>query len=406
MGLYGLLLCYGALRRTFFERGQQALAREYLRQEIHNAKLRCRETEQAKFSWNGYRKFEVVKKVVECENVASFYLAPHDKQPLPPFKPGQYITFQVNLPGQPKPLIRCYSLSDSHRPTHYRVTIKKALPPMDALELRPGLVSSHFCDTVREGDILDVKAPAGHFFLELTESGPVVLIAGGIGVTPLVSMLNAVLDHDPQREVWFFFGARRSDEHMFKEHLEQVAGRHKNVRLHVSYSHPRSKDEAGRDYHSHGRVTIDLLKEKLPASNYDYYLCGPAPFMNSLNEGLVAWGVPEKRIHYEAFGPATVKSATAPPTPSETLHLSKLMVTFSRTGQTYHWDPATCSLLEFAESKGVKIEAGCRAGNCGTCIAAIKSGDVSYVGPAGASAEDGTCLTCICRPKTNLIIDA
>src|SRR5580658_831725 len=261
MALYGLALVVGTFRRLIFEGGQQALARERLRQEIKAAKLRCQEAEQLKLTWNGCRKFGVVKKVVECEDVASIYLAPHDNRPLPPFKPGQYITFQVNIAGQSKPVVRCYSLSDSHRHDCYRVTIKKALPPPDALDGKPGLVSSYFYDTVREGDILDVKAPNGHFFMDMAEARPAVLISGGIGITPMVSMLNAIIDSGAKTEVWFFFGARSSKDHIFKEYLEKVAAQHDNLRLNICYSRPEKTDVKGRDYQHQGRVTVDLFKE-------------------------------------------------------------------------------------------------------------------------------------------------
>jgi len=406
MALYGLMLIWGTLRRYYFERGQQALAREHLRQEIKAAKLRCQEAEQTKLIWNGCRKFEVVKKVVECEDVASFYLAPHDKRPLPPFKPGQYITFQINLPGQAKPVIRCYSLSDSHRTDHYRVTIKRALPPPDAPEGKPGLISSYFCDTVKEGDILDVKAPGGHFFLDLTEPRPAVLISGGVGITPMISMLNAIIDSGTKTEVWFFFGARNSEDHIFKEYLQKAAEEHENLHLNVCYSRPGKKDVQGKDYHHSGRVTVDLFKQLLPSNNYDYFLCGPGPFMNSITEALTAWGVPDKNVHYEAFGPATVKKTAPPPSAAETTMLSKLNVTFARMGKTVRWNPATATLLDFAEANGVKIDAGCRAGNCGTCLVAIKSGTVDYVAPTGAATEQGSCLTCICKPKSDLVLDA
>src|ERR1035441_5841125 len=406
MALYGLALLGGTFRRLYFERGQQSLARQCLLHEIKAAKLRSQEAEQIKLIWNGCRKFEVVKKVRECEEVASFYLAPHDKRPLPPFKPGQYITFQLNLPGQSKPVIRCYSLSDSHRPDRYRVTIKKALPPPDAPDGNPGLVSSYFCDPVREGDILDVKAPGGHFFMDLTEPRPAVLISGGVGITPMIAMLNAIIDAGAKTEVWFFFGARSSADHIFKEHLQQAAAQHENLRLHVCYSRPDKTDVIGRDYHHSGRVSVDLFKQLLPSNNYDYFLCGPGPFMNSITEGLTAWGVPEKNIHYEAFGPATVKKTAPPLTASQTEMLSKIKVTFGRLGKTLQWNPSASSLLDFAEAHGVKIDAGCRAGNCGTCLVAIKSGSVDYLAPTGAAAEQGSCLTCICKPKTDLVLDA
>ncbi len=406
MALYGLALLYGTMRRLGFERSQQALAREGLLQEIKAAKLRCLEAEQVQFVWNGCRKFEVAKKVIECEGVASFYLTPHDKRPLPPFKPGQYITFQINFPGLGKPVIRCYSLSDSPRADHYRVTIKKVLPPPGAAGDKPGLVSSHFYDTVREGDILDVKAPAGHFFLDPAEPRPAVLIAGGVGVTPLISMLNAMIDSGARTELWFFLGVRGGADHLFKEHLQQAAARQENLRLHVCYSRPDQTDVLGRDFHHPGRVSVDLLKQLLPANNYDYFLCGPGPFMHSIHEGLTAWGVPEKDIHYEAFGPATVKKTAPPPTAAESTLLSGLKVTFSRQGRTLGWNPALSSLLDLAEANGIKMDAGCRAGNCGTCLVAIKSGSVDYLAPTGASAEPGSCLACICQPNTDLVIDA
>ena len=129
--LAGLLVWLAAeifrsLLRLAAERRQQQFALEKLRAQLQETKLRCREAEQAQTGWNGIRKFTVVKKVPECEDVNAFYLKPHDGRPLPQFKPGQYLTFQLDLPGRDKPLIRCYSLSDSpHQKDYYRVTIKK-----------------------------------------------------------------------------------------------------------------------------------------------------------------------------------------------------------------------------------------------------------------------------------------
>jgi len=406
MLLYGAALFLGSLRRFYFEREQRQLARERLRYEIKAARLRCQEVEQVQLLWNGYRKFQVAKKIIECEDVASFYLEPHDKRPLPPFKPGQYVTFQLNLPGQGKPLIRCYSLSDSHRPDYYRVTIKRALPPPDVPGCKPGLASCHFYENIREGDILDVKAPGGHFFLDMSEETPVVLISGGVGVTPMVSMLNAIIESGSKREAWFFFGVRNRTDHIFREFLEKICAGRENIHLHVCYSRPGPGDVKGHDYQHEGRVGVELFKQLLPSNNYEYFICGPGPFMKTITDGLAAWGVPDKHVHFEAFGPATVKKAAPAVAASDTMMLSKIVVTFGRSGKKHHWNPATGSLLDFAESHGVKIDAGCRAGNCGTCLVAIKSGDVEYLTSQGASAEAGSCLTCICKPKSDLVLDA
>jgi Oxidoreductase FAD-binding domain len=160
------------------------LVLEALRAQLAETRFRCREAEQAQAGWNGLRKFAVAKKVAECDDVGAFYLKPHDGRALPVFKPGQYLTFQLDLPGRDKPLVRCYSLSDCpQQKNYYRVTIKKEKAPPDRPDLPPGAASSYFCDTVKEGDILNVKTPPGHCFLAMSGTNPIVLIGGGVGTT-------------------------------------------------------------------------------------------------------------------------------------------------------------------------------------------------------------------------------
>src|SRR5688572_19904113 len=203
------------LLRLFSERAQQRVTLARLRLQVQETKLRCQEVEQTRLVWNGYRKFAVAKKARECEDVCALYLKPHDGKALPPFKPGQYLTFQLDIPGRDKPLIRCYSLSDSpHHSGYYRVTIKKEKCPANRPELPPGAASSYFADTVKEGDILNVKAPAGHFCLEMSRTNPIVLIAGGVGVTPLLCMAQALAASGSKRETWFFYGVRNGQEHI------------------------------------------------------------------------------------------------------------------------------------------------------------------------------------------------
>jgi ferredoxin len=116
--------------------------------------------------------------------------------------------------------------------------------------------------------------------------------------------------------------------------------------------------------------------------------------------------VPEKDVFFEAFGPATVKKQAATPSPTETVHLAKLQVTFARSGKTVRWEPSAGNLLDFARAQGVRIESGCCAGGCGSCLVAIKSGNVDYLKAPDAEPESGACLTCICRPKGDLVLDA
>ncbi len=395
------------LLRMHYDRRQQRVALERLRLQVQEIKLRCQMVEQGNLLWNGYRKFTVAKKARECEDVCSFYLKPHDGKSLPPFKPGQYLTFQLDIPGRDKPLVRCYSISDSpHRSDYYRVTIKKEKSPPDKPDLPPGAASSYFCDALKEGDILNVKAPSGHFFLDMARTNPIVLIAGGVGVTPLLCMAKAIAASGFKRETWFFFGVRNTREHIHKAELEKLAAENENIHVHVCYSRPGPNDVKGRDYQQEGRVSIELLKELLPSNNFAYYLCGNGAFMKSLTDGLEAWGVPEKDVYFEAFGPATVKKKTTEPTAGETAFLSKLQVTFSRSGKTIRWEQSAGNLLDFARAQGVRIDSGCCAGSCGSCLVAIKSGRVDYLKPPDAEPEQGACLACICRPKSDLVLDA
>ena len=381
------------------------LESELLKVKIKNIMARREvEAKQVKLAWNGFRKFKIISKVKETDDITSFYLSPHDGRELPGFLPGQFLTFQIPVPNQAQPVIRCYSLSDS--PFHsdrYRVSIKRVPAPRDNPSAPPGLISSYFHDSLNENDIVDVKAPSGHFSMSMTKSSPVVLLAGGVGITPLLSMLNAITEMASQREVWFFLGVRNKKEHVMKEHLEMVARENENVRLNVFYSAPAETDVLSEDYHVKGRVNVENIKVILPSSNFDFYICAPPPMVKDLRKDLADWGVPKKNIHFEAFGPATVKGCKADTGKGDS---AKIDIQFEKSGKTLTWDSKAASLLDFAEANGVPIDSGCRAGNCGTCLTAIKSGKVELVGEPGSKPEEGSCLACISVPKENLTLDA
>jgi ferredoxin-NADP reductase len=400
-----ILLVFSSLQRAAFTREQQRLARERLQFQIKAAQLECKEAEQAQLLWNGYRKFQIAQKRQECDGVWSFRLEPHDRKPLPAFKPGQYLTFQLNCPGRDKPVVRCYSLSDAPKPDYYRVTIKREGPPPDKPELPPGAASSFFCDLLKDGDIIDAKAPSGHFNLDMSKDTPVVLISAGVGVTPMLCMANAIAAIGSKRECWFFFGARNGAEHIHRAEIDKLRA-YDNIQVHVCYSRPRPEDRKGADYQHEGRVTIELFKQLLPSNNYEYYLCGPGAFMKSITDDLHTWGVPDSAVFFEAFGPATVKKAPAATAPAPVAPgAPAVKVTFGKSGKTCDWQPGL-SVLELAEAHGIRIDAGCRAGSCGTCLVAIQSGNVEYLTKTEVQPEEGSCLTCICRPKTDLVLDA
>ena len=402
---YVLVLLANNSRILAISQEKADLEAELLKTKIKNIMDRRElEAKQVKLAWNGFRKFKVASKVEETNDITSFYLAPHDGKELPGFLPGQFLTFQIHMPNQAQPVIRCYSLSDSpFHPDRYRVSIKRVPAPRDNPSAPPGLISSYFHDSLNENDIVDVKAPSGHFFMSMTKNTPVVLLAGGVGITPLLSMLNSITEMGSQREVWFFLGVRNKKEHAMKEHLEMVARENENVRLNIFYSAPAETDVLNEDYHVKGRVNVENIKIFLPSSNFDFYICAPPPMVKDLRKDLADWGVPKKNIHFEAFGPATVKGCKADTGKGVS---AKIDIQFEKSGKTLTWDSKAASLLDFAEANGVPIDSGCRAGNCGTCLTAIKGGKVELVGEPGSKPEEGSCLACISIPKENLTLDA
>ena len=401
-----VLLC-GSWRGAALSRVQQGYANDLLRRRV-DAETLHREVERKKTTdtWSGVRKFRIRDKVLEGGDICSFYLVPHDGKALPPFSPGQYLTFNLRLPDREKPLVRCYSLSDSPlQKDYYRVSIKRLGPPPREPDAPPGLSSNYFHNDLQAGDIVDVKAPSGNFVLDLSKHNPVVLIGGGVGLTPMISMLNAICESGSQRETWFFYGVRNGDEHIMREHLEALEAEHENVHVRICYSDPKDDEAEGEGFHHSCRVSVDLFKTVLPSNNYEFYVCGPPPMMESLTADLSDWGVPEGDIFFEAFGPASVKK-TAPAPGSAVVAPTGQVVTFARSNKKMTWDGSHGSILEMAEANGVELDFGCRAGSCGTCITAVKTGEVSYVEEPGSRPESGSCLACISVPKTDLALDA
>ncbi len=390
------------LKRDKFEKKRHDLELALLRNRLEGERDMRLLRSRSSLPWNGLRKFVVKRKVTEAEDLCSIYLIPHDGKALPEFMPGQYLTFQLRPPGQSKPVIRCYSLSDGPRNDYYRITVKR-VPAADGST--PGVGSNYFHDGVHEGDILDVKAPGGHFFLDPAGDGAVVLIGGGIGVTPMLSMLHTLVERKSRREIWFFYSVRNSGDHIMRDTLRTIGLENPNVHLVVCYSRPKDDDVAGEHYDVPGRVSTDLMKSHLPSNNFDFYMCGPGEMMKGLTLELGSWGVPESRIHFETFGPSSVKklgSVTRPPMPIDKI----FAITFKRSGKQVDWTGACANLLELAEQAGIPIPSGCRAGNCGTCAVAFQKGEVSYVQPPGSPPEPGTCLTCVATPKADMVLDA
>ncbi|MEM7412388.1 MAG: pyridoxamine 5'-phosphate oxidase family protein [Myxococcota bacterium] len=236
------------------------------------------------------RSVRVVEKRRESEDVTSLVLAARDGGPLPRFDAGQHLPVELEVPDTTESVRRTYSLSGDPADPHYRITVKRE---------PQGLASRFLHDRVEEGDILSVRKPAGDFRVGCTEC-PVVLVSAGVGVTPMVSMLQALASEASERPVWFVHGARDGDHHPLADEVRDVAARAIGIRVHTAYSRPRPEDTA---HDSVGRVDAALLARLVDRPDAHYFLCGPVGFLAGLQSELEARGVPREHIHAETFGP-------------------------------------------------------------------------------------------------------
>ena len=340
----------------------------------------------------------------ESRTQCSFVLEPVDGLALAKFRPGQFLTFSIpnNVAGE-APLLRCYSLSNRPSPDTYRITVKRSLTPPDRPDVPPGIGSAWFHDSVDIGDIVQVRAPAGQFVIDEGSDVPAVFIAGGIGITPMLSMILWCLDTQPGRALHLYYGLRNTAEYAFRAVLEDRALRHPNFHLTTVFSGPWPATPAAGPTPPPAFIDVDLLRRTLPAGRHRFHICGPAAMMEALVPALGDWGVPASDIHFEAFGPASVRSPLAAPLQRLAAPVS---IRFRASGRTIDWTGDDANLLDLAERSGIVIEAGCRAGSCGSCETRLLSGAVDYPKTPDFAVSAGHCLLCVATPATAIELDA
>ncbi len=352
-------------------------------------------------SWTDWRNFIVVRKVKESEEITSFYLQPEDQGAIPTFQPGQFLTIKLDIPGQARPVIRTYSLSDYPIPCDsYRLSIKREPMPR-GLDVMPGIASNFMHDQIHEGAVIPVKPPSGRFVLDVQKSIPAVLISNGVGITPMISMAKALTRLNPDRPAWFLHGARDGRFHAFRDEVGAIAEQNANLMIHYAYSRPREEDTG--HYHSTGYVDTDLI-QSLVMGEAEYFICGSPPFLESIRTGLKDVGVPESRVFFEMFTKANKTASERPVTEVANGEGEAAEIVFAQSHQTIAWSADADSLLEFAEANGLNPPYSCRQGICGTCECKILEGEVEYQTTPIASVEDGSVLICIAKPKTTKVI--
>lgn len=330
---------------------------------------------------------QVVGKEVESRLITSFWLKPLG--PWQSYKPGQFLVFR--LPGG---LIRNYSLSgppdDGGR---YRITVKR-----EAM----GQGSGHLHDQVGPGDLLHAEAPRGDFVLDEESPRPVLLLAGGVGLTPLVAMLHRLAQTG--RRTLFLHAVENGADHALRDEVLRLCAA-PNLRAHFCYRAPSEADRAAGLFHSEGFVTKEILQSLLPLDDYDVYLCGPPGFMQACFAILRDLGVPRARIAHEFFGPAS-QLEPAPAKPAETAEtpVAGDAVTFRTSARTAPWDDSA-SLLDFAEAQGLTPDFSCRAGVCGTCVTRLIDGAVDWTDDPLDPPPEGHILLCCTRPRGAVVLE-
>ncbi|MBY4838383.1 pyridoxamine 5'-phosphate oxidase family protein [Pantoea sp. DY-5] len=341
-----------------------------------------------------WRPFKVIKVVDESATIRSFHLVPDDGAGLLPHLAGQHLPIRLQLPGTDKPLMRAYTLSVAPSENFYRISVK-----------RDGVVSRYLHDHLHTGDTLEARAPAGDFTIDASEPRPAVLLAAGVGITPMLAMLRHLIYEGERKQrlrpTFLFQSARSKAERPFVRELDQLlAAAHGAVKL-VRVLSQTADAEPDVDYDFAGRIDMALLSQVLPFNDYDFYLCGPPQFTQALYDGLRALNIADDRIHAEAFGPSSLQRTNdivKEEKPLLPVATQSVPVKFMDSLKEARWTPDAGSLLELAEARGLSPAYSCRAGHCGSCKTKLLQGAVTYPTPPSAQVADDEVLICCARP--------
>lgn len=343
-----------------------------------------------------WRPLRVTRIEDESRSIRSFYLEPADTAGVPGFLPGQHLPLRVQIEG--RTLIRTYSLSSAPSDALLRISVK-----------RDGVVSSYLHQHIRVGDLLQARAPQGRFTADPRAERPLVLLAAGVGITPLLSMLREVVYQGLRtrrtRPTWLIQSSRSLAEQPFAaelQALQSLAG--ESLRTLRLLSQPEADVHPGRAFDHVGRIDTPLLLAQLELDDYDsadFVLCGPGGFTQGLYDSLRALDISDGQIHAETFGPSTLQRQLDPqvaPFVQPPAATGEVVVRFQASGLVLHWQPASGSLLQLAESAGLHPQFSCRGGSCGTCQTRLLSGQVSYPQVPAQMPEDGLVLICCAVP--------
>ncbi|THV12826.1 2Fe-2S iron-sulfur cluster binding domain-containing protein [Rhizobium rhizophilum] len=340
-----------------------------------------------------WRRLNVDKVVVESETIKSIHLSPADGKVLIPHKAGQHLP--IRIADQDSFVRRSFTISSAPSEEFYRLSVK-----------RDGK-GSQLLHNLQPGDEIEALAPGGGFFIDPMERRrPAVLLSAGIGITPMLSMMQHVVSVGARtgyrRPLWLFRSSRTASERAFDHEIADLVDRGEGSVRQVRVLSAPDVQVRGK-YDAVGRIDVDLLKAHLPFGDYDFYLCGPPAFMQSLHAGLRALQINDERIHAEAFGPSALRrdkaNSETEKRPGRAPAREVTKVVFTLSAKEASWTPESGTLLELAEQSGLSPSYSCRAGSCGECRAKVVRGEVSYLFEPSYPVEEREALICCSVPS-------
>jgi ferredoxin-NADP reductase/DMSO/TMAO reductase YedYZ heme-binding membrane subunit len=350
-------------------------------------------------SWSG--QLRVAKIFVETSEVRTFRLVMPDSPRLPfEHQPGQYLNLTLEIDG--RKVRRSYTIASSPTRIGYcELSIKRE---------EQGLASRHFHDRIREGDLLEVAAPAGRFTFTGKEAPEIVMIAGGVGITPLMAKIRYLTDLAWPGQIRLIFSVKTAEDFIFRDELEALQQRFANLRVTVTATREADPNWRGE----RGRISPELLERVAPNLTASrVHLCGPTEMTKPIIEMLRQLGVPEDHIKFESFASPSRNhnSAAEPPSVSAATFIAPsedATLEFSRSGRSVG-ELRGQTILEIAEEEGIEIPYECRAGVCGQCKTRLLRGNVVMDAEDALDSEDrsqGLILSCQARCVDDVLVDA
>lgn len=344
-------------------------------------------------SHSSWHQYTIIRIVTESEVIRSFYLEPSNGQRFAPHRAGQHLPIRLNLCDGTSPILRTYTLSVAPSAAQLRISVRKL-----------GLGSSHLHEEIAVGDTIECREPAGDFTIDCEPTYPAVMIAAGVGITPILAMISHLVDEGERtgamRPVILFYAARSKVERAFDAELSQLRRRARGKLTMIRLLQDTDNAVIGLDYEEQGKLTTYILSKYLGFRKHDFYLCGPPLFMQAVYDMLLGLGVADSRIFAEAFGPASLQRQQEARCTVPAIRPSAVPVdvVFNAAGDQGNWSPEAGSLLEFAEASGLKPEFGCRVGACGACKTPLLAGAVAYFRETSATHAANEVLICSAVP--------